>query len=66
MLVKYYLIDTRNRETGTYTLSLHEVYVDSEEDDLLKLGKLLHDTEFGSRDRRWFVRVMGIDTERTL
>lgn len=59
VFVKAYTIDRRAR-VEHYGVDLQEYEVDTDIIDEGELGKELHDLIFGERDRRYFIKVIGI------
>lgn len=63
-LAKYIIIDRASRKTGTYDRTVHELYSDGDPpSDLGELGLAIHNERFGVRDKRHFVRVLGIEED---
>jgi hypothetical protein len=59
---KYVIIDRRNRREGTYRKETHEEdFEDGAPTDPLELGQAIHDRRYGPKDRRWFVKVLGVE-----
>lgn len=61
VLVKYVIIDRRNRTEGTYRKETHEDLIDTGSlTDPLEIGKFIHDHDYGVGDKRFYVKVLGV------